>query len=161
MLSNSLNRDQLCRIGCDRQHVQNYRLSPTKLSSAKRFEGRLSVACPLDGANMTQRLLCAKRNDYSNTWKEMLQEWRVAAHEKRLKLNLSAAARHDAHDSDTKRRWRIKSAQSLSQKALYCKAFKDLTHSLKLDPATPGMLDRMKVLHPVLPAYDPVSFIPP
>lgn len=87
-------------------------------------------------------------------WKEML-----AAHEKRLEREHFAADRWEALEAGTERSRRVKCAQSLGQKAWNVKAAKVLAHSTTFDPATPCMLDEMRVLYLAPHADDPDSII--
>lgn len=104
---------------------------------------------------MTQRLVRTERNVYVNLSTEIL-----AFHEKRRELKLSAAARRVACEGGKKMRLPIKRAQLLQEKALYVKAAEGPAQSPTLYPATPGMLDKMRTIHPSPHSNDPISIIP-
>lgn len=95
---------------------------------------------------MTQQNFCAERDESGDLKTKML-----AAHEKRLELNKSAAVRRAARSESSEKRRRIKQSQKLEDKAL-----KDI-----FDPFAPVMLDIMKALYPVPAAQDPVFIMSP
>lgn len=80
----------------------------------------------------------------------------LAEKEKRLKLEKPAVVKRSARETGTELRRHNKRAQHLGQNALYGKAAQTLSQSPTLYPATPGMLDRTKALHPTPRSDDPV-----
>ena len=108
---------------------------------------------------MKLRLLRAQREDFAGLWNDMLD-----ANSERERREEKVSERRNARQNGIEQKRRLRRTLRLAQRALYGKAVKALAQDPTLDPATPGMTEKLQALHPlpVLPiAPIPEGELPP